>query len=282
MLLFLFIAGCSKSNNTNKIDNQIDIDDHTYIITATSFFSDEEIYLTIKTSLEPEKKITIERDTTKKIYVRAAAGEYVQFTVSKIPYNYRVTDSKGILIADYTSLPASTNNTTVLDFIAFAPNDIKKDLLQYKMGLVKSAADNLMSRDYLLKKRYFVENGIQTDNSGIQPACSYNDAYQFIPYPGELGNFNPERLLFTTVIDKNLSSCTYGDFGIIPTNDLSIISNNSNTFNFPIWDPASIDGGDSSMIYRQFFIDSLSSIGVFTMHRNITDIKKEVFVYEPK
>lgn len=275
-ILILFISGCSKSNDTIKIDDQ------TYIITATNFSFDQDISLTIKTSLEPEKTTKIKEDTTTKINIRAAAGEYVQFTVSKVASTYLITDSKGTRIADYSSLPYSTGNTTVLDFIAFDPNDTQKDILQYKTGLAKLAADNLIKKSYLLKERYFTEDGVQTDNSGAQLACSYNDEYHFILYPGELGNFNPERLIFTSSIDKKQSTCSYSGFEIMPTNAISIVSNVSDVISFPIWDPTSIDGNNSSMIYRQFFIDSINTSGVFTLHRNITNNKKEVFVYKPK
>lgn len=276
LTLAFLIAGCSKPN-----DAKDKIDDQTYIITATNFNVDQDIPLTIKTSLESEKSFIVERNKTTKIYIRAAAGEYVQFTVSKITCIYEVTDSKGTRIAYYTSMPSSPGNTAVLDFIAFAPDDLQKDLLQFKTGLAKLAADNLIKRPYLLKERYFVEGGVQTDNLGIQLSCSYNDEYHFTPYPGELGNFNPERLIFTSAIDKNQSTCSYGSFEVIPTN-ISVVNNNSNTLNFPIWDPASIEGGSSSMIYRQLFIESISSTGVLTLYRELTNNKKEVFVYAPK
>lgn len=276
LILAFFIAGCSK---TNDVENKID--DQTYIISTTNFSVDQNVFLTIKTSLEKEKRYTIERDTTTKIFVRASPGEYVQFTVSNIACIYEVKDSKGTRIANYTSLPSSLENTVVLDFIAFDPNDPIKDLLQFKTGLAKLAADNLIHKSYLLKERFYLEDGIKTDNSSVQLSCSYDDEYRFIPYSGELGNFNPERLIFTSVIDKNQSTCLYGSFEVIPTN-ITIINNKSNTLNFPIWDPASIDGGSSSMIYRQLFIESLSSTGVLTLFRNITNNKKEVFVYAPK
>ncbi len=276
LIMILFITGCSKSSDTIKIDDQ------TYIITVTNFSFDQDISLTIKTSLEPEKTTKIKKDATTKINIRAAAGEYVQFTVSKIASTYLITDSKGTRIADYSSLPYSTGNTTVLDFIAFDPNDTQKDILQYKTGLAKLAADNLIKKLYLLKERYFTEDGVQTDNSGAQLDCSYNDEYHFILYPGELGNFNPERLIFTSSIDKKQSTCSYNDFEIMPTNAISIVSNVSDEISFPIWDPTSIDGNNFSMIYRQFFIDSINTSGVFTLHRNITNNKKEVFVYKPK
>jgi hypothetical protein len=268
------IAGCSRSN--------IKIDDQTYIIIATNFSPDQDISLTIKTSLEPEKTATIGRNTTTKIYIRAAIGEYVQFAVSKITCIYQVTDSKGTRIADYTSLPSSTGNTIILDFIAFDPKESEKDFLQYKTGLAKSVATNLINKPYLLKERYFVENGIQRNKSAVQPSCSYDDEYRFIPYPGEFGNFNPERLIFTPVINKNQSSCSYGASEIIPTNAVSVINNNTNTMNFPIWDLTSIDGAGSSMIYRQLFIDAISTDGFLTLHRDVTNSQKEVFVYKPK
>ena len=276
LILTFFIAGCSKPN-----DAKDKIDDQTYIITATNFSVDQDIPLTIKTSLEPEKSFIVERNNTTKIYVRAAAGEYVQFTVSKIACIYEVTDSKGTRIAYYTSIPSSPGNTAVLDFIAFALNDPQKDLLQFKTGQAKQAADNLINRPYLLKERYFVEDGVQADNSGVQLSCSYNDEYRFTPYPGELGNFNPERLIFTSAIDKNQSVCSYGSSEVIPTN-ISVVNNNSNTLNFPIWYPASIEGASPSMVYRQHFIESISSAGVLTLYRDLTNNKKEVFVYAPK
>ena len=276
LTIALFMAGCSKSNDTHKTDDQ------TYIISVTNPNVEQDISLTIHTSLEPEKNFTVKRNTSTKIYIRAAAGEYVQFTVTKAAAYYLIDDSKGTHIAEYPSQPYSTTNTSVLDFIAFDPNDTKKDILQYKTGLAKVAADNLMKRSYLLKERYFIEDGVQTDNSGAQLACTFDDEYQFIPYPGEWGNFSPERLIFTSSIYKNQSSCSYSGFEIMPTNNTSIVSNTSNSINFPIWDPLAIDGSNSAMIYRQFVIDSITPSGVFTLHRNITDNKKEVFVYKAK
>lgn len=277
LTIVLFLASCSKSNHTDD-----KIDDQTYIISATNPNVEQDISLTIKTTIQSEKKFTIKSNTTTKIYIRAAAGEYVQCTVSKVAAFYLVEDSRGVRLAEYPSLPHSTGNTTIFDFIAFDPNDTQKDILQYKTGLAKLAADQLIKKTYLLKERYFIEDGVQTDNSGAQLACSYNDEYHFIPSPGELGNFNPERLLFTSFINKRQSTCSYSDFEIMPTNHISIVSNASNAISFPIWDPLSIDGSNASMIYRHFIIDSINTSGVFTIHRDITTTKKEVFVYTPK
>lgn len=279
LIILTFSISCSKPDNTNNSDK---IDDRTYIITATNFSIEQDISLTIKTSLQPEKNFTIKRDATTKIYIRAAAGEYVQFSVSKVTSFYLINDSKGTRLAEYSSLPYSTGNTSVLDFIAFDPNDTQKDILQYKTGLAKLAAQNLIKKTYLLTERYFIEDGINKDNSGAQLACSYDDEYKFIPYPGEKGNFNPERLMFTSSIDKKQSSCSYSGFEIMPTNAVSIVSNIDDMISFPIWDPTQIDGNNFSMIYRQFILDSINSLGVLTLHRNITNNKKEVFVYKPK
>lgn len=275
-IVALFVVSCSKSDKTDTIDDQ------TYTITASNFSVEQDLSLTAKTSLQSEKNFTIKPNTTTKINIRAAVGEYVQLTVSKVTSFYLIDDSKGTRIAEYSSLPYSTGNTAILDFIAFDPNDTQKDLLRYKTGLAKLAADNLFKKSYLLKERFFTEDGVQTDNSNAQLACSYNDEYHFIPYPGELGNFNPERLIFTSSIDKTQSACSYSDSEIMPTNNISILSNVSDTINFPIWDPLSVDGSNSSMIYRQFFIDSISTTGTLTLHRNIANNKKEVFVYKPK
>jgi protease II len=275
-LLTLFVFGCSKTENKTEITNQ------TYFIQVFNPNSDN-ISLTIKTSLEKEKTVAIPKNSEKETEINflAAAGEYVKFRVTNNgSCIYRVLDSKGVTIALYESLPSSTGNTVELDFIAFAPGDMKKDFMKYKTGLAKTMGDNLVGRPYLLHERYYLENGVKTDNSWVQESCSYNDEYQFLPVRGEFGNFNPERLVFSSVIDKDKSSCSYGPGQIMPSN-ISVVTNGSSTISFPIWDRLSIDGPPSSMIYRQLTIDSINSAGILTLHRDAGS-KKEVFVYQPK
>lgn len=274
LLFFLLsLAGCSKT------EKKIDITDQVYIIKASNM-SVSDISLTIKTSLDQQKSFTIPKNSSKDIYVHATAGEYVKFTVTKAACEYRILDSRGATIALYQSLPSSAGNTAELDFIAFAPTDQKKDFIQYKTGLAKAVGENLASRPYLLLERYYLENGTKTDNSAVQESCTYGDEYVFIPQKAEFGNFNPERMILSTVIDPNKSSCSYNAGPIVPT-DISVFANGSNMVSFPIWDRLAVDGPPSSMIYRQMIVDSINSNGILTLHREVNS-KKEVFVYSPK
>lgn len=275
-LFMLFAFGCSKS------EKKIAITDQTYFIKVFNFSGDNSS-LTIKTSLEKEKTFTIPKSGEKEISFLAAAGEYVKFTVpNNVPCIYRVLDSKGVTIALYEGLPSPASNPVELDFIAFPPNDTEKDFMKYKTGMAKAIGDNLIGRPYLLSERYYLENGIKTDNSWVQESCSFNDEYQFQPQRGEYGNFNPQRLGFLTLIDKDKSSCSYGSEQVIPTGHLSIVVNGNNTISFPIWDQLSIDGAQSYMTPRQLTIDSINSTGILTLHREVDGNKKEVFVYKPK
>jgi protease II len=275
-LLMVFVFGCSKTENKIEITNQ------TYFIQVSNPNSD--ISLTIKTSLEKEKTVAIPKNSEKETEINflAAAGEYVKFRVTNDgSCIYRVLDSKGVTIALYEGLPSSTGSTVELDFIAFAPGDTEKNFMKYKTGLAKTIGDNLVGRPYLLHERYYLENGVKTDNSWVQESCSYNDEYQFLPVRGEFGNFNPERLVFSSVMDKSKSSCSYGSGQIIPS-DVSVVTNGISTISFPIWDRLAVDGPPSSMIYRQLTIDSISSTGILTLHREAGGSKQEVFVYQPK
>jgi|SRR6185312_52923 len=274
--LFLFLlclAGCSKT------EKKIEITDQTYIIKASNM-SLSDITLIIKTSLEQEKNLTIPKNSTKDIYVRASAGEYVKFTVTKAACEYRILDSRGATIALYGSFPSSTGSTAELDFIAFAPADQEKDFMKYKTGLAKEIGDNLTRSPYLLRERYYLANGTRTDNASVQEPCTFSDEYVFTPQRAEFGNFNPERMVLSTIIDKNKSSCSYNAGPIVPT-DISVFTNANDTVSFPIWDRLSVDGPPSSMIYRQLVVDSINTDGVLTLHREV-DGKKEVFVYGPK
>ncbi|MGN6602753.1 MAG: hypothetical protein ACTHK8_09905 [Ginsengibacter sp.] len=274
LLLFIFsIAGCSKT------EKKIEITDKTYIIKASNLSVDD-IPLSIKTSLDPQRKIIIPKNTTKDIYVNASAGEYVKFTVTKAACEYRILDSRGTTIALYGSLPPSSGNTTELDFIAFPPADPDKDVIKYKTGMAKKIGDNLVGRPYLLHERYYLENGIKSSSGNVQEPCTYNDEYVFVSQRGEFGNFNPERMIFSTKIDQSKSSCSYGAGIIVPPN-VSVFSNGSDTLYFPIWDRLAVDGPPSSMIYRKLIIDSINTNGTLTLHRG-DNSKKEVFVYEPK
>lgn len=274
LLCILFIAGCSKT------EKKIEITDETYIIKASNG-SVNDISLTIKTSLDKETNTTIQKNDTKDIYVHASAGEYVKFTVTKGSCSYRILDSRGTTIALYESLPSSTGNTVELDFIAFAPTDQEKNIIKYKTGLAKAIGENLVGRPYLLHERYYLENGTKTDNSAVQVSCTFGDEYVFVPQRGEFGNFSPERFIFSTHIDKNKSSCPI-NAGLIVPNNVSIAVNGSNNISFPIWDRLAVDGPPSTMIYRQLVIDSINSIGILTLHREVSNGKKEVFVYKPK
>lgn len=274
--LFLFLlclAGCSKT------EKKIEITDQTYIIKASNM-SLSDITLIIKTSLEQEKNLTIPKNSTKDIYVRASAGEYVKFTVTKAACEYRILDSRGATIALYGSFPSSTGSTAELDFIAFAPANQEKDFMKYKTGLAKEIGDNLTRSPYLLRERYYLANGTRTDNASVQEPCTFRDEYVFTPQRAEFGNFNPERMVLSTIIDKNKSSCSYNAGPIVPT-DISVFTNANDTVSFPIWDRLSVDGPPSSMIYRQLVVDSINTDGVLTLHREV-DGKKEVFVYGPK
>lgn len=274
--LFLFLlclAGCSKT------EKKIEITDQTYIIKASNM-SLSDITLIIKTSLEQEKNFTIPKNSTKDIYVRASAGEYVKFTVTKAACEYRILDSRGATIALYGSFPSSTGSTAELDFIAFAPADQEKDFMKYKTGLAKEIGDNLTRSPYLLRERYYLANGTRTDNASVQEPCTFSDEYVFTAQRAEFGNFNPERMVLSTIIDKNKSSCSYNAGPIVPT-DISVFTNANDTVSFPIWDRLSVDGPPSSMIYRQLVVDSINTDGVLTLHREV-DGKKEVFVYGPK
>ena len=274
--LFLFLlclAGCSKT------EKKIEITDQTYIIKASNM-SLSDITLIIKTSLEQEKNLTIPKNSTKDIYVRASAGEYVKFTVTKAACEYRILDSRGATIALYGSFPSSTGSTAELDFIAFAPADQEKDFMKYKTGLAKEIGDNLTRSPYLLRERYYLANGTRTDNASVQEPCTFSDEYVFTPQRAEFGNFNPERMVLSTIIDKNKSSCSYNAGPIVPT-DISVFTNANDTVSFPIWDRLSVDGPPSWMIYRQLVVDSINTDGVLTLHREV-DGKKEVFVYGPK
>jgi len=274
--LFLFLlclAGCSKT------EKKIEITDQTYIIKASNM-SLSDITLIIKTSLEQEKNLTIPKNSTKDIYVRASAGEYVKFTVTKAACEYRILDSRGATIALYGSFPSSTGSTAELDFIAFAPANQEKDFMKYKTGLAKEIGDNLTRSPYLLRERYYLANGTRTDNASVQEPCTFSDEYVFTPQRAEFGNFNPERMVLSTIIDKNKSSCSYNAGPIVPT-DISVFTNANDTVSFPIWDRLSVDGPPSSMIYRQLVVDSINTDGVLTLHREV-DGKKEVFVYGPK
>lgn len=273
LLLFLLsLAGCSKTENKKEITDQ------TYIIKASNM-SVSDITLTVKTSLDSEKSFTIPKSGSKEIYVHAAAGEYVKFTVTKAACEYRILDSRGALIALYQGFPSSTGNIAELDFIAFAPDDPEKDFIQYKTGLAKAIGENLTKRPYLLRERYYLENGTKTDNAYVQEPCTFSDEYDFIPQKAELGNFNPERIVLSTLIDKNKSSCSYSAGPI--AGGISVFTNGSDTVSFPIWDRLAVDGPPSSMIYRQMIVDSINSNGILTLHREV-DNKKEVFVYSPK
>jgi len=274
LLFILLTVGCSKT------EKKIEITDDTYTISASSSSVDD-ITLTIKTSLETEKTYTIKNSSTKKIYVHASAGEYVKFTVTDKSCEYRISDSRGVLIALYVSFPSSSGNTVELDFIAFPPADQEKNFIQYKTGLAKAIGNNLVGRPYLLRERYYLENGTKTDNRWVQDSCTFNDEYDFLPQRGEFGNFNPERMIFSTSIDPNKSSCSYGASLIVPPN-ISVIRNGSDSLSFPIWDRLAVDGPPSSMIYRQLIIDSINSNGILTLHREVNSSKKEVFVYKPK
>jgi hypothetical protein len=274
LLFILFLAACSKT------EKKIEITDGTYIIKASNL-SVNDISLTIKTSLDEKKTFTIPKNSTKDIYVHASAREYVEFTVTKNSCEYRILDSRGTLLALYNGFLSSAGNTVELDFIAFAPADQEKNIIACKTGLAKEIGENLVGRPYLLHERYYLENGTKTDNSKVQEACTYNDEYMFLAQKGEFGNFNPERMVFSTIIDKNKSSCSYSDGQIVLAN-LSVITNGSNNVSFPIWDRLAVDGPPSSMIYRQMIIDSINSIGILTLHRDVSNGKKEVFVYRPK
>jgi hypothetical protein len=273
LLFVIAVAGCSKT------EKKIEITDQTYIIRASNM-SISDIPLTVKTSLEAEQTFTIPKNSTKDIYIRAAAGEYVKFTVTKAACEYRILDSRGALIALYAGLPSSAGNTVELDFIAFAPTDQEKDLLKYKTGLAKVIGDNLAGRPYQLRERYYLENGTKTDNAWVQESCTFNDEYIFTPLKGEFGNFNPELIALNTTIDKNKSSCSYGAEPVVPPLP-SVFTNGKNTVSFPIWDRLAVDGPPSSMIYRELIIDSINTDGVLTLHREV-DGKKEVFVYGAK
>jgi|SRR5690242_1363558 len=274
LLLFIFsIAGCSKT------EKKIEITDQTYIIKASNLSVDD-IPLSIKTSLDPQRKIIIPKNSTKDIYVNASAGEYVKFTVTKAACEYRILDSRGTTIALYGSLPPSSGNTTELDFIAFPPADPDKDVIKYKTGMAKKIGDNLVGRPYLLHERYYLENGIKSSSGNVQEPCTYNDEYVFVSQKGEFGNFNPERMIFSTKIDQSKSSCAYSASNIVPPN-VSVFSNGTDTLSFPIWDRLAVDGPPSSMIYRKLIIDSINRNGNLTLHRG-DNSKKEVFVYEPK
>jgi hypothetical protein len=274
LLFILFLAGCSKT------EKKIEITDDMYIIKASNM-SVNDISLTIKTSLDKEKTFTIPKSGAKDIYVHASAGEYVKFTVTKDACEYRILDSRGSLLALYGSLPSSAGNTVELDFIAFAPADQDKNFFKYKTGMAKEIGEKLIGRPYLLLERYYLENGTKTDNSYVQEPCTFNDEYVFVAQKGEFGNFNPERMIFSTVIDKNKSSCFYSDGQIVP-NNISVITNGSKNVSFPIWDRLAVDGPPSSMIYRQMIIDSINSTGILTLHREDSNGRKEVFVYKPK
>lgn len=274
LLFIVLITGCSKT------EKKIEITDDTYTISASSLSVDN-ITLTIKTSLDPEKSYTIKNNGIKKIYVHASAGEYVKFTVTNKPCEYRIVDSRGALIALYGSFPSSSGNIVELDFIAFPPSDQEKDFIKYKTGMAKTIGVNLVGRPYLLKERYYLENGTKTDNRAVQEACTYDDEYNFVPQQAEFGNFNPERIIFSTSIDPGKSSCSYGSNQVVPPN-ISVIKNGSDTVSFPIWDRLAFDGPPSSMIYRQMIIDSINSDGILTLHREVSSTQKEVFVYKPK
>lgn|GEM_PF-4083166 len=272
LLFILLIVGCSKTEK--KIENT----DDTYTITASNLSVDD-ISLTIKTSLDAAKTYTIPKNSTKKMYVHASSGEYVRFAVTKKSCEYRISDSKGALIALYGSLPSSSGNTVELDFIAFPLADQEKNVIKYKTGLAKQIGENLVGHTYLLRERYYLENGTKTDARWVQDSCTYNDEYEFRSQGGEFGNFNPERMIFSTDIDPKKSACSYGR--VVPSN-ISTVRNDSDSISFPIWDRLAVDGPPSSMIYRQLIIDSLSSDGILTLHREVSSGKKEVFVYMPK
>lgn len=275
-LVMLFVFGCSKTEKKVEVTNQ------TYTIKASNF-SVENFSLIIQTSLEKEKTVAIPRNSEKDINFLAAAGEYVKFTVTNNAFcNYRVLDSKGVTIALYESLPSSTANIVELDFIAFPTEDTEKNFIKYKTGLAKKAGENLIGRPYLLQERYYLENGLKTVNLIDQEACTYNDEYRFLPVRGESGNFNPQRLIFTTTIDKSKSSCSYGPGQLIPTNNISVLSNGNNKIAFPIWDRLAIDGPPSNMIYRELHIDFINSTGTLSLSREMGNNKKEVFIYKPK
>jgi hypothetical protein len=274
LLLFVFfIAGCSKK------ESKIPITDETYTIEASNL-SMTDVTLTIATSMDPQKSFTIPKNSNKKIYVHAAAGEYVKFNVTKAACEYRIKDARGATIALYQSFPSSAGSTAELDFIAFAPSDTKKDFIQYKTGMAKAIGESLPAHPYLLRERYFLENGTRTDNTIAQEPCSFGDEYIFTAQQAEFGNFNPERIILYSSIDASKSACSYSASPLMPA-DISVFTNGSNTVSFPIWDRLAVDGPPSDMIYRQLTIDSLSSNGSLTLHREM-DGKKEVFVYSPK
>jgi hypothetical protein len=272
LLFLLSVAGCSKT------EKKIEITDQTYIIKASNV-SVSDISLTIKTSLEPQKSFTIPKNGTKDIYIQAAAGEYVKFTVTNAACEYKILDSRGATIALYQGFPSSTGNTAELDFIAFAPTDQEKDFIKYKTGLAKAIGESLPARPFLLRERYYLENGTRTDNAWVQEPCTFSDEYDFILQRAEFGNFNPERIILSTQIDKNKSSCSYSAGPIV--GGISVFTNGTDTVSFPIWDRLAVDGPPSSMIYRQMIVDSINSNGILTLHREV-DGKKEVFVYGPK
>lgn len=274
--LLLLAFGCTKNENKTDVTNQ------TYFLEVRNLSVGKNGSVTIKTSLEREKTVIIPENSTKRFSIRAAAGEYVTFTVStKAWCAYRVQDSKGVTIALYESGLNSPDDSYELDFIAFPPDDPEKDFMKYKTGIARSIGDNLIGRTYLLSERYTLKDGVKTDNAYAQESCTFNDEYQFRPTRGESGNFNPERLILYPFIDKSKSSCSYGGGEIIPTNNILVVTNSDNKMIFPIWDRLSIDGSYSMMTYRQLTIDSISNTGVLTMHRLVDD-KKEVFVYKPK
>lgn len=272
--VIFFITGCTKTENVKKMT------DDTYIIEVFNT-SVEKNTIIIKTSLTPEKTFTISPNTKKEIPVRAAAGEYVRFKVSKVNgAGYRILDSKGIPIANYESLPQPVDNFIELDFIAFGVDDQEKDFLKYKTGRAKILANHLVDKPYKLRERYQIENGVKTSDANIQPLCSFDDEYTFLPYRGEFGNFNPQRLILSIVIDKSKSSCTYGAGIVVPTYGVAAFINESDVVSFPIWDRVAVDGHPSQMIFEQLSIESVNADGTITLFRMV-DNAKEFFVYKP-
>ncbi len=276
LLVIIFCCSCTKQGVEDELTDQ------TYFILVTNT-NVNEVELSVSTSIDKKKTFIIGGVSDKKIKILATPGEYVKFKVTnKGGCIYEVLDSKGVKIATYNSLPNSTGNWVELDFIAFPTNDQEKDFLKYKTGTVRKIADQLIGKHYKLDERYYLENGIKTYESGAQLPCTYGDAYNFITSRGENGNFNPNRLVFSTEIVKAKSSCLYGPGPIVPTNGISVVTNEDNTISFPIWDNSVTGGSTTNMSYRHLQIDSIEEDGTFVLFQKIGDNKKEIFVYKPE
>ncbi|ODT35520.1 MAG: hypothetical protein ABS67_01605 [Niabella sp. SCN 42-15] len=273
IMIGLLIA-CSKSPNAHETPKE----GEQYFIIADNLASVNG-KLVFRTSVQPSKTVVLKPGESKET-VNAKIGEFVEFQVL-LPGGggVRVLDSKGITIAGFNSFAKPLSESQDLYFLAFDPNDPVKDPFRFKTGLAKEVADLILNKKLLLKKMYYLENGIETPVD-TELDCEADNEYQISPLRN-YDHLNPAFFAATVKVTPGADNC-----GGWPESESqsfihpSLFTNASSAIAFPVFDRFSIEFPHGWHIDNLLY-DSISQTNkTITFHRMINSSgKKEIFVY---